>query len=95
MPGLKSPFFAAQEQEIVFCFWSVCLAELNRCPPRTIDELKATVEAYAASLTLEEISKAVHDILPRAEACILAEEGAFEYKLKKHKRLNGEGDNVW
>ena len=77
-----------------YWFWGACLQELRRSPPRTIDELKATVEAYAASLTSEEISKAVLDILPRAEACILAEGGAFEYRLKQHKRLNGDGDNA-
>ena len=77
-----------------YWFWGACLQELRRSPPRSIDELKATVEAYAASLTPEEISKAVMDILPRAEACILAEGGAFEYGLKKHKRMNPGGDNV-
>ena len=77
-----------------YWFWGACLQELRRSPPRSIDELKATVEAYAASLTPEEISKAVLDILPRAEACILAEGGAFEYRLKQHKRLNGGGDNA-
>ena len=75
-----------------YWFWGACLQELRRSPPRTIDELKATVEAYAASLTSEEISKAVHDILPRAEACILAEGGAFEHGLKKHKNMNSSGD---
>ena len=34
----------------------------------------------------EEIRKAVNDILPRASACIAANGGAFEYKLRKHKR---------
>ena len=76
-----------------FWFWSVCLQELRRNPPRTIDQLKATVESFAASLTAEEISKAVNDILPRAEACILAEGGSFEHVLKKHKNMNSSGDN--
>ena len=45
-----------------------------------------TVNEFAASLSPEEIRKAVNDILPRASACIAANGGAFEYKLRKHKR---------
>ena len=51
-----------------------------------MEELKETVNEFAASLTPEEIKKAVGDIIPRAEACLLSNGGAFEYRLKKHKR---------
>lgn len=69
-----------------YWFWSVCLAELRRSPPASIEELKQTVTEFANSLTPEEIKKAVGDIIPRAEACIMSNGGAFEYRLKKHKR---------
>ena len=48
-----------------------------------------TVKRYAASLTKDRTTTAVNDILPRAQACIEFDEGAFEYKLKSFKkRLN-------
>ena len=69
-----------------YWFWGVCLAELRRSPPASPEELMETVNEFAASLSPEEIRKAVNDILPRASACIAANGGAFEYKLRKHKR---------
>ena len=76
----------AYYKTIFYWFWSVCLAELRRSPPASIEELKHTVTEFANSLTPEEIKKAVGDIIPRAEACIMSNGGAFEYRLKKHKR---------
>lgn len=76
-----------------FWFWSVCLAELRRNPPSSLDELKETVEVYSNTLEKEEIIKACRDILPRADACIQSGGGAFEYKLKKIKRKNRSLNN--
>ena len=69
-----------------FWFWGICLAELRRSPPGSIEELKETVNSFAASLTPAEVKKAVCNILPRAEACIQANGASFEHKLKKKKR---------
>ena len=41
------------------------------------------------SLEREEVRKAVRNIVKRAESCIEAKGGAFEYKLKK-KRNRGD-----
>jgi hypothetical protein len=68
-----------------YWFWSVCLQELRRNPPNTLEELMETVNEYSDSLEKEEIMKAVGNILKRAECCIEAEGGAFEYKMKKAK----------
>ena len=50
-------------------------------------ELVNNVERYAASLDKDQISTAVNDILPRAQACIESDGGAFEYKLKSFKKI--------
>ena len=58
-------------------------------PPNSLPELVNTVKRYAASLNKDQIITAVNDILPRAQACIESDGGAFEYKLKSFKkRLN-------
>ena len=44
-----------------------------------MEELKDTINEFAASLTPEDIRKAVGDIIPRAEACMLSNGEAFEY----------------
>ena len=49
-------------------------------------ELKETVNEFAASLTPEEIRKAVGDIVPKAQDCITAKGGTFEHKLYKAER---------
>ena len=68
-----------------FWFWYVCLAELRRNPPSSIQELVDTVEYCLASLEKDVIIRACRDILPRAAACMECSWGAFEYKLKKIK----------
>ena len=49
-------------------------------------ELVSIVERYAASLNEDQILTAVNDILPKKQACIESDGGAFEYKLKSFKR---------
>ena len=62
-------------------FWSVCLDAHRKNPPISLPKLVNTVERYAASLNKDKIVTAVNDILPRAQACIESDGGAFEYKL--------------
>ena len=69
--------------------WSVCLSELRRNLPTSLDELMDTVNQFAASLDEEEIRKASSNIRFRAKAYMDGEDGAFEYKLKKLKRRAG------
>ena len=45
-----------------------------------------TVERYAASLNKDRIITAVNDMLPRAQACIESDGGAFEDELKFFKK---------
>ena len=52
----------------------------------SLPELVNTVEKYAASFNKDQIITAVNDILPRAQACIEFDGGAFEYKLKSSKK---------
>ena len=55
-------------------------------PPNSLPELVNTVERYAASLNKDQIITAVNDILPRAQAYIESDGGAFEYKRKSFKK---------
>ena len=66
-----------------FWFWSVCLAELRRNPPISLEELQATVEEYSNSLDKDDIKKACRHIITRAEAFIKANGGDIEYYMKK------------
>ena len=52
----------------------------------SLPELVNTVEGYAASLNKDQIITPVNDILPRAQACIKSDRGAFEYKLRSFKK---------
>ena len=65
-----------------YWFWSVCLVELRKNSLNSIPEIVYTVERYAASLNKDQIITALNDILPRAQACIEYDGGAFDYKPK-------------
>ena len=54
-----------------------------------MEELMENVTLYAESLEVEEIKKAVSNILKRAKLCVEVGGGAFEYKLKKSQRSRG------
>ena len=69
-----------------FWFWAVCLAELGRNPPSSLEQLKETVEDYVGNLDKGSVIKAVRDITPRAQACKNSNGGPFEYRLKKAKK---------
>ena len=70
-----------------YWFWSVCLAELRRSPPSSLEELQNTVTEYTSSLDREEVIRASKDIIVRAKVCKAAQGGPFEYKLKKSKKV--------
>ena len=69
-----------------FWFWGVAMTELRRVPPMTINQLKQTVEDFASSVDPDEIGRVVRSVQVRARACIGADGGAFEYRLKKDLR---------
>ena len=68
-----------------FYFWGRSMAELRRCPPSSMEELKETVTDFALSLSPAEVSSAVNHVKVRAEACIKAKGDNFEHLLKKHR----------
>ena len=69
-----------------FYFWGRSEAELRRCPPSSMEELKETVTDFALSLSPEEIRKAVNHVKVRAEACLSQNGDNFEHLLKKRRR---------
>ena len=90
-PGMQNSPGQPKVQICLHWFWSVCLRELRRCPPTSLEALQDTVNGFADSLDREDIIKSARDIIIRTKACKEAQGGAFEYKLKKFKRsLNRE-----
>ena len=69
-----------------YWFWSVCLAEVRKNCPASLDELINTVNQFACSLEEEAIRKACNNIKFRAQACIESDGGPFEFKLNKMER---------
>ena len=52
-------------------------------PPTILEKMIDTVDEFNNSLDEQEIRRACRSILRRAQACIEARGGAFEYKMKK------------
>ena len=75
----KSPDMAPND----YYLWSVCLREIARVKPNTINDIKELVTDYLASLDRDEVRRAVLNINKRARACIKVGGGHFEHKLKK------------
>ena len=75
----KSPCLAPND----YWLWSVCLQEIRRVKPASLEELKEVVNNFCESLDPDEVRKAVRHIRRRAQACFEAEGGHFEHKLKK------------
>ena len=75
-----------------YWFWSAAMAEVRRIQPKSLDDLKDCVEAYAISLSREQVNKAVCDIFFRAKCCVQKNGGQFESLLKKQKAKKS-GDN--
>ena len=69
-----------------YWFWSVCLAELRRSPPTTMEELITTMEDIKNSIEEQDVRGACRSILHRAQDCIEAEGGTFEHMLKKARQ---------
>ena len=70
-----------------YWFWSVCLGELRRSPPSSLDELQKIVENFVENLQEEEVIKATRNILKRAKVCKEAGGGTFEFRLKKKQNM--------
>ena len=83
MTGKKSRSISHRLQVLV-C--TVCIFKLRKDPLNSPPELVNAVERCAASFNKDQIITAVNDILPRAQACIKSDGGAFEYKLKSFKK---------
>ena len=81
----KSPCLAPND----YWLWSVCLQEIRRVKPASLEELKEVVNDFCESLDPDEVRKAVRHIRRRAQACFEADGGHFEHNLKK-KNYNVE-----
>ena len=75
----KSPDLAPND----YWLWSIILQEIRKVKPASLEELKLVVNNFCESLDPDEVRRAVRHIRRRAEACIQAEGGHFEHKLKK------------
>ena len=73
-----------------FWFWGVCLDELRKNPPSSMEELRATINSLARRMSPAEIRKAVNNVAKRAKTCIAASGDNFEHLLKKARRANEE-----
>ena len=69
-----------------YWFWSICLGELRRSLPSSLDVLQETVNNFVQNLAREEIIRSARDVQIRARACVQANGGTFEHMLKKFKR---------
>ena len=69
-----------------YWFWSICLGELRRSPPSSLDDLQETINNFVQNLAREEIIRSARDVQIRAGACVQANGGTFEHRLKKFKR---------
>ena len=63
-------------------FWGgYALAEVVQCKPETIDDLKAVVEEVAANIEPELVCHAFGNLKKRAELCLEAGGGHFEFAM--------------
>ena len=69
-----------------YWLWGVCLQEIRRVKPATLEELKEIVDDFCESLDPEEIRRAVANVRKRAAACIECGGGHFEHLLKKARK---------
>ena len=69
-----------------FWLWGVCLQEIRRLKPRTLEELKRVVTEFCANLDPEEVLAATANIRRRAQVCLEMGGRHFEHRMKKSKR---------
>lgn len=65
-----------------FSFWSQAMNHLNEVKPKTLAEMKITVENFASNLSDEAIRKMARHTRKRAVACVAAGGGHFEQIIK-------------
>ena len=68
------------------------MAEVRRIQHKSLDELKDCFEAYAISLSREQVNKALCNIFFRAKCRVQKNGGQFESLVKKQKAKKS-GDN--
>ena len=73
-----------------YWLWGVCLQEIRRVKPATLEELKEIVDDFCESLDPEEIRRAVANVRKRAAACIECGGGHFEHLLKRARKDTAE-----
>ena len=71
-----------------YWLWSVCLQEIRRVKPASLEELKEVVNNFCERLNPDEVRRAVRHIRRRAQE--ETEGGHFERKLKKKNNNNEE-----
>ena len=76
------PPYSPDLNPLDYFVWGYAMAQVRRIKPKTIVELKATVEDAVASIPEEMIRAAVANLAKRCEACLLASGGHFEHFLK-------------
>ena len=65
-----------------FWYWGAAQAYVYEHKPKTITELKSVVEDFNASLTSNDIRKALQNMRKRAEFCLQYDGKHFEQHLK-------------
>ena len=73
-----------------YWLWGVCLQEIRRVKPATLEELKEIVDDFCESLDPEEIRRAVANVRKRAAACNECGGGHFEHLLKRARTDTAE-----
>lgn len=68
-----------------FSFWSQAMLYINKNKPRTIAEMKTTVEEFTANLGEDAIRKMARHVRKRALACVASEGRHFEHNMKTIK----------
>ena len=69
-----------------FWLWGLCLQEIQRVKPRTMEGIKELVTNFCGSLDREDVIAATASIRKRAKECVKARGGHFEFRLKKKTR---------
>ena len=66
-----------------FSFWSQTMAQVVRCQPSTLQELKDVVEDFASNIDPAKVRSMVRHARYRAELCVAEGGGHIEHLVKK------------
>ena len=70
----------------------MAIAEVRKCSPSNIADLKAIVEGLVESIDPDEVERSVQHIHRRSHACLISEGARFEHKLEKSAPRDGGCD---